>query len=156
VSNATTFGFPEKEKLGSARSAKLLIGMYRRRSRRFLMIPWKRDRHGNPIERKPGKARCNLCGREIFDNVNPEKIITCARCVIVLHEKAQSNPQELIEYRNSLEQKGLLEQARSVEAFIIPGDRDDIATFKRTLVLRQPSHGLGAGKPLPRMISGRI
>lgn len=118
-------------------------------------MPWKRDRYGNPIERK-AKARCNLCGREIFDNVNPDRIITCGRCVILFHEKAKFNPQELIEYRNLLKEKGLLEQARSVEAFIILEDSADIATFKRTLVLRGSRHTLRGTKPIPRMFSGRI
>jgi len=138
----------------NAQSAKQPIGMYQRRSRRLRMIPWKRDRHANPIERK-SMAHCNLCGCQIFGNVNPEKIITCGRCVIVLHEKAQTKQQELTEYRKSLEEKGLLEQARSVEAFIVPEDSADMATFKRTLVLRRSKHGFRGSKPLPRVLSER-
>jgi len=105
------------------------------------MVPWKRDRHANPIERKI-TAHCNLCGCEIFGNVNPEKIITCGRCVIVLHEKAQTKQQELTEYRKSLEEKGLAEQARSVEAFIVPEDDADIAIFKQTVNLRHSNYRL--------------
>ena len=119
------------------------------------MIPWKRDRYGNPIEHKV-KARCNLCSQEIFDSVNPDRIITCGKYVIILHEKAQTNPQELIEYRNSLKEKGLLEQARSVEASIVPEDRVDIATFKRTLVLKRSNGGVHRFKHRLQHVSRRI
>ncbi len=99
------------------------------------------------------KARCNLCSREVFDSVNPEKIITCARCVQILLMASQQNK---IEYRNALLSRGLIEQARSVEAFIIPEDRANDATFERTLVLRRSKHTLRGGKHLPRMSNRRI
>ncbi len=99
------------------------------------------------------KARCSLCSREIFDSINPEKIITCARCVQILLMASQQNK---IEFRNSLLSKGLLEAARSIESFIIPEDKANDATFERTLVLRRSKYTLRGSKRLPHMSNRRI
>ncbi len=102
---------------------------------------------------KSQPSNCNLCHQEILDSVDPEKIITCARCVQIL---LMASPQNKIEYRNFLLSKGLEEQARSVESFIIPEDRAIDATFERTLVLRRSKHTLRGSKHLPRMSNRRI
>jgi hypothetical protein len=95
-------------------------------------FPWRRDRNGNPIGRKP-KASCNLCERPVYDNVNPEKIITCGLCVQIL---LMASRESKIEYRNTLISEGLTEQARSVESFIIPEDKAVDATFKTSRLQR--------------------
>ncbi len=79
---------------------------------------------------------CSICNQESLDNVNPEKILTCGSCVIILHEFAQKKPSELIRFHNSLIEKGLLEKARSVEAFIVPEVNGEIATFENTIIQR--------------------
>ncbi len=83
------------------------------------------------------KARCNLCSHEVFDSINPEKIITCARCVQILLMASQQNK---VEFRNLLLSKGLLEAARSVESFIVPEDDTDVATFETSFRKRGSNH----------------
>jgi hypothetical protein len=73
------------------------------------------------------KANCSICSQEIFDSVNPEKIITCARCVQILLSATQENK---ISFKNSLLAKEDIEGARSIVAFIVEEGDTDIATFK--------------------------
>ena len=75
-------------------------------------------------------AECILCHREVKDNVNPEKIITCGRCVQILLAATRESK---IAFRDKLLAQGKKEEARSVEAFIVPEANGKIATFKRTL-----------------------
>jgi len=76
------------------------------------------------------KAICSICNQEIFDNINTEKILTCGRCVITLMSVSK---EKKIERRKHLLSKGLTEQARSVESFIVLEDDTDIATFETSL-----------------------
>lgn len=121
-------------------------------------FPYKRDVHGNPIERK-SKAKCTFngflktCPGDIYGNVDPTKIITCGNCVQLLLSISR---EEKIKLKNLFILRDLTEQARSVEAFIIPEDRVIDATFERTIVLRRSKHTLRGGKCLPRMSNRRI
>lgn len=77
---------------------------------------------------KKAKGSCSICGRPVYGNVEPEKILTCGRCVIILHELAQRDPHSIQEYHDRLIDQGKTEAARSVEFFIIPeqgGDTDE-------------------------------
>jgi len=76
---------------------------------------------------KKVKAVCSICKQPIRDNVDPEKVITCGRCVQRLLTASRENK---IALRNSLLEKGDSEGARSVESFIVPDEDDTIATFK--------------------------
>ena len=67
--------------------------------------------------RREDMADCILCRREVIDNIDPQKIITCARCVQGLLSATRENK---ITYRDRLISEGKLEEARSVESFIAP------------------------------------
>jgi hypothetical protein len=70
---------------------------------------------------------CNLCKREVKGNLHAEKIITCGRCVQILLTATQ---EAKIAFRDRLLEKGLEDEARCVESFIIPGN-GKIATPKK-------------------------
>ena len=91
------------------------------------------------------KTSCSICHKEVTDNVNPEKVITCARCVQSLLMATQENK---IAFRNSLLAKEDTEGARSVEAFIVPEEDTDIATFKKSINLRQSKGAFRSSKML--------
>jgi len=80
------------------------------------------------------KSQCSICHRVITDNVNPGKVITCARCVQSLLMATQENK---IAFRNGLLAKGDTEGARSIESFIVPEEDRDVATFKTPCLLKQ-------------------
>lgn len=87
--------------------------------------------------------RCSICHREVKGNGNPEKILTCGYCVLVLLAADQEYKQYLA---NNLRSQGKEEVARSVEAFITPVVDTTIATFKRTIVQRPSNRILRAFK----------
>jgi len=76
------------------------------------------------------KVHCNLCSRPIFDSIKPEKIITCANCVLPLMGMEKDLK---VYYRDKLLEAGHIEQARSIESFIVEEEIDGElrATFKR-------------------------
>ena len=78
------------------------------------VYPWKRDKRGNPVERV-SKARCSICKSPVYDNVDPEKVITCGSCVQRL---LTASGESKIGLRNSFLERGDKEGARSVESFI--------------------------------------
>lgn len=82
---------------------------------------------------KTPKANCSICKQPVFDSVNPEKIITCARCVQILLSATQENK---ISFKDGLFAKGDAEGVRSVEAFIIEEGDTDIATFETSCLKR--------------------
>jgi ribosomal protein S27E len=62
------------------------------------------------------EIKCSICKAEIIDNVNPEKIITCARCV----QKLLAASKEVkIQTREIFLQRGNEEAARSIQSFIV-------------------------------------
>lgn len=71
------------------------------------------------MERSAGNnmVDCVLCHREVRDNIDPKKVITCARCVQILLTATKENK---IAYRERLISAGNLEEARAVESFISP------------------------------------
>lgn len=73
------------------------------------------------MKTKQIKAKCNLCSRPIFDSVNPEKIITCSNCVLALMEMEKDMK---VYYRDKLLEAGHIEQARSIESFIVEEEVD--------------------------------
>ena len=75
-------------------------------------------------------ANCILCHKEVRDNIDPQKIITCGLCVQIL---LTATKESKIAFRDKLLAQGKKEEARSVEAFIVPEANGKIATFKRTL-----------------------
>lgn len=83
------------------------------------------------------KANCSICNQEIFDNVNPEKILTCPKCVQILLMATKENK---ITFKDGLLEKGDLEGARSIESFIVPEEDTDIATFKTSCLKRGSNH----------------
>lgn len=85
------------------------------------------------MKSKTIKTHCSVCSRPIFDSVNPEKIITCVRCVQSLLMATQENK---ISYRNQLLEKEDTEGARSVESFIVPEEDTDVATFSTSVQKR--------------------
>jgi len=77
-----------------------------------------------------GKAKsfCSICERPIYDNVNPEKIITCGSCVQLLLMTSRENR---INFRKCFIEKKDLEGARSIEAFILePEEEEEIREVK--------------------------
>ncbi len=76
------------------------------------------------------KARCNLCSHPVIGNVNSEKIITCAYCVLALMGMEKDLK---VYYRDKLLEAGHIQQARSIESFIVEEETngDLRATFKR-------------------------
>jgi hypothetical protein len=69
------------------------------------------------------RATCSVCKEPVHDNVNPEKVITCAYCVQGLLMMSQA---ERLKLRDTLLEKGDPEGARSVENFIIPGGKEEL------------------------------
>ena len=87
---------------------------------------------------------CSVCHLEIIkDNVNPEKILTCARCVQMLLTATQENK---ISFRDSLLARGDAEGARSIESFIVPEEDTNIATFETSYRKRSANRLLHRGK----------
>jgi len=83
-------------------------------------------------------ADCVLCHREVRDNIDPQKIITCVLCVQGLLTATIENK---ITYRERLISEGKLEEAKAVESFITPEeDVTDEPTkkFRRALVRKRP------------------
>lgn len=79
---------------------------------------------------------CSICHLEIIkDNVNPEKILTCAKCVQILLIATQENK---ISYKNHLLEIGDTESARSIESFITPEEDTTIATFETSYRKHSP------------------
>jgi hypothetical protein len=94
-------------------------------------------------KKKLSKADCVLCHREVEGNVDPQKIITCPRCVQILLMKDSRIPkyrEEKIAFRDALIEKGDLEAARSVESFISPEEvaYEPTRKFRPTLVRKRP------------------
>lgn len=83
-----------------------------------------------PERRGFNMMNCVLCHREVRDSVDPQKIITCAQCVQIL---LAATREDKIAFRDKLLAQGKKEEARSVEAFIVPDVNGEVATFKRTL-----------------------
>jgi len=96
-------------------------------SKQFVIAPKWVDLSKNP------KANCSICKQPVYDSVNPEKIITCARCVQILLSATQENK---ISYRNHLLEIGDIEGTRSIESFIVPEEGTDIATFETSCLKR--------------------
>jgi len=83
-------------------------------------------------------ASCILCHTEVKGNANPEKIITCGRCVQVLLTATRENK---IAYREKLISEGKMEEARAIESFITPEEEvsdEPTKKFRRTLVRKRP------------------
>ena len=83
-------------------------------------------------------ADCVLCHKEVKDNIDPQKAITCAQCVQSLLTASRENK---ITYRERLISEGKMEEARAVESFITPEeDVTDEPTKKsrRALVRKRP------------------
>jgi len=85
------------------------------------------------MKTRQAKVHCNLCSQEIYESVNPQKIITCARCVQILLMATQENK---ISFKDGLFAKDDAEGARSVEAFIVEEGDTDIATFETSCLKR--------------------
>ena len=83
-------------------------------------------RRPEPKNRKP-KTTCSVCKRNVYDNVDPQKIITCAYCVQGLLLMSRS---EKIRLRDQLLEKGDAEGARAAESFIPPESNTLHATLK--------------------------
>ena len=100
----------------------------------------------NRTDQGKKKASCSVCKRPVYDNVDPEKIITCAHCVQGL--LLMSVPEKL-RLRDGLIDKGDLEAGRSVE-FFIPDDESEevILNGRKTQKLRPSMDGKG---PLPKV-----
>ncbi len=76
---------------------------------------------------------CVLCHREVKENVDPTKIITCSLCVQnLLSASKVSN----IVYRDKLISAGKPEEARSVDSFITEEEitNEPTKNFRRALV----------------------
>ncbi len=106
-------------------------------------FPYKRDVHGNPIERK-SKAKCtfngflNPCPGDVYGNVDPTKIITCGNCVQLLLSIPK---EEKMKLRDVFILRDLTEQARSIESFIIPEEEivdEPTRKFRPTLERKRP------------------
>lgn len=96
---------------------------------------------------------CVLCHREIKGNVNPQKIITCGRCVQILLTTTRENK---ITYREKLASEGKMEEAMAVQSFIIPEVNGHIATPKMIAHFRH-SKGVQRGvKAHSRYVSDTI
>lgn len=83
-------------------------------------------------------THCVLCHREVMDNIDPQKAITCVRCVQGLLTAARQNK---MVYREKLISDGKLEEARAIESFIIPEENitdEPTKDFRRTLVRKRP------------------
>lgn len=78
---------------------------------------------------KDSKTNCSICKQPIYDNINPEKIITCANCVQSLLKSTQESK---ISFKNKLLEIEDFEAARSIESFILPEVDREIATFKKS------------------------
>jgi len=74
------------------------------------------------VQKGRTKAICSVCGQDVFDNVNPEKIITCSYCVQGLLLLATPEKTKL---RERLIEKGDFEGSRSVQSFISPGKEEE-------------------------------
>ena len=92
-------------------------------------------------------TNCALCHREVEENVDSQKAITCGRCVQILLTVSRDNK---IAYREKLISEGKLEEARAVESFTAPEEKTDeepTKKFRRTVVRKRPlrkvrpSHG---------------
>jgi hypothetical protein len=101
-------------------------------------------------EKKPKKkkADCSVCKRPVFDNVNAERIITCARCVQPLLTTSQ---EKKVRLRDKLNELGDMEAARSIEAFISEEEGcGDIATSKIPLLQAHSKAVLSTFRPVLR------
>jgi len=82
---------------------------------------------------RESRVNCSICKNPVYDSVDTEKVITCARCVQILLLATQENK---ISFRDSLLARGDVEGARSVESFLLPEVDTTIATFETSIRLR--------------------
>jgi hypothetical protein len=61
------------------------------------------------------RGQCSFCYREVVGNINPERVLTCARCAQILLIASSENKTA---FRDMLMERGDSERARSVESFI--------------------------------------
>jgi hypothetical protein len=93
-------------------------------------------------------ATCSVCKNPVYDNINSQKLITCARCVQGL---LRMSIEEKLKGQDALLEKGDSEGTRSIESFISPEkevtENEPTRKFrpaverKRPLRKAWPSHG---------------
>ena len=70
---------------------------------------------------------CSICQEAVLGNVNPERVLTCGKCVQTLLTTSREDKIALID---KLLQCGNTEGARSVESFIAERGNGNIPVFK--------------------------